>query len=83
MSSVKRWKVCDEIVDWFQRLEVFSDVDLYAGSVIQEWSMTAPTFQLTNASDRTMFRIMGPKSATTCCGNNCQARFDVSTCSNI
>ena len=67
----------------FQRLEVFSDVDLYAGSVIQEWNMTAPMFQLTNSSGTVMFRLIGPKSAITCCPNNYQAKFDVSIALNI
>ncbi|KAJ9593742.1 hypothetical protein L9F63_014715, partial [Diploptera punctata] len=60
-----------------QELQVFSDIDMYAGSVIQEWSITAPSFKLINASNTVMFRLIGPKSATTCCGNNYQARFDL------
>ncbi|XP_069673842.1 phospholipid scramblase 2-like [Periplaneta americana] len=60
-----------------QELQVFSDVDLYAGSVVQEWSVGAPTFQLQNSSGQIVYRLVGPASATTCCGSNYQAKFDV------
>ncbi|KAJ9593743.1 hypothetical protein L9F63_014716 [Diploptera punctata] len=62
---------------FLQELQVFSDVDMHAGSVIQEWNVTTPLFKLTNTSNTVMFRLVGPKSATTCCGNNYQARFDL------
>ncbi|PSN38929.1 hypothetical protein C0J52_11870 [Blattella germanica] len=60
-----------------QELEVFSDIDLFAGKVIQEWSVSAPSFQLTNTSGTIIYRMVGPKSAVTCCGSNYQARFNI------
>ena len=43
----------------------------------------SPMFQLTNSSSTVMFHLIGPKSATTCCANNYQAKFDVSIALNI
>lgn len=60
-----------------QELEVFSDIDLYTGSVIQEWTVAAPLFQLRNSSGQLVYRMKGPASASTCCGSNYQAKFDV------
>ncbi|KDR21466.1 Phospholipid scramblase 2 [Zootermopsis nevadensis] len=60
-----------------QELEVYSDVDLYTGSVIQEWTIAAPLFQLRNSSGQIIYRMTGPSSATTCCGSNYQAKFDI------
>jgi hypothetical protein len=62
----------------FQELEVYSDIDLYTGSVIQEWTVAAPLFQLKNSSGQLIYRMKGPASANTCCGSNYQAKFDVS-----
>jgi hypothetical protein len=57
---------------------VFSDTDQFTGSVIQEWSVAAPIFQLRNLSGQIIYRMKGPASASTCCGSNYQAIFDVS-----
>lgn len=62
----------------FQELEVYSDTDIYTGSVIQEWNVASPLFQLKNSSGQVIYRMKGPSSATTCCGSNYQAKFDVS-----
>jgi hypothetical protein len=62
----------------FQELEVYSDIDLFTGSVIQEWSVAAPLFQLRNSSGQIIYRMKGPPSSSSCCGSNYQARFDVS-----
>lgn len=57
---------------------MYSDVDIYTGSVIQEWSMATPLFQLKDSSGQIIYHMKGPVSATTCCGSNYQAKFDVS-----
>lgn len=60
-----------------QKLDVYSDVDLYTGSVVQEWSMSYPLFQLRDSCGQVIFRLKGPASATACCGGDYQAKFDI------
>ncbi|GFG40159.1 hypothetical protein Cfor_02282 [Coptotermes formosanus] len=60
-----------------QELEVYSDVDGYAGSVIQDWTILDPLFQLKDSNGQVIYRLKGPASAATCCGSNYQATFDV------
>lgn len=62
---------------------MYSDTDEYTGSVIQEWSMTYPLFQLKDSRGQVIYRLKGPASATTCCGGDYQAKFDVSILSNL
>jgi len=61
---------------------VYSDVDLYTGSVVQEWSISYPLFQLRDSCGQVIFRLKGPASATACCGGDYQAKFDVSIISD-
>jgi hypothetical protein len=67
----------------FQDLEVYADGNLYAGSVIQEWSTSYPLFQLKDTNGHVTYRLKGPASAASCCGSNYQARFDVSIIYNL
>jgi len=67
----------------FQELDVYSDVDLYTGSVIQEWTVSYPLFQLKDSTGQIIYRLKGPRSSTTCCGGDYQAKFDVSIISNL
>jgi hypothetical protein len=67
----------------FQELEVYSDVDGYAGSVIQDWTILDPLFQLKDSNGQVIYRLKGPASAATCCGSNYQATFDVSIVCNL
>lgn len=66
----------------FQELDVYSDVDLYTGSVIQEWSLY-PLFKLNDSNGQVIFRLKGPASIKSCCGSDYQAKFDVSIISNL
>jgi hypothetical protein len=56
---------------------------MYTGSVIQEWSISFPLFQLKNSSGQVIYRLKGPASVAACCGGDYQARFDVSIISNL
>jgi hypothetical protein len=62
---------------------VYFDGDQYAGSVIQEWFISYPLFQLKDSNGQVIYRLRGPASATTCCGGDYQAKFDVSIISNL
>jgi hypothetical protein len=62
---------------------VYSDGGLPTGSVIQEWSISFPIFQLKDSSGRIIYRLKGPTSVATCCGGDYQAKFDVSITSNL
>jgi hypothetical protein len=45
--------------------------------------MTYPLFQLKDSRGQVIYRLKGPASATTCCGGDYQAKFDVSIISNL
>lgn len=60
-----------------QELDVYSDVDVYTGSVIQEQNISYPLFQLKDSNGQVIYRLKGPASAVTCCGSSYQAKFDV------
>lgn len=68
-----------------QELAVYSDRHVHTGSVIQEWSISLPLFQLKNSSGDVIYRLRGPASAATCCGGDYQAKFDILTpgCTDI